>query len=128
MVQALIAGSIRRTVIVTGPVPDETGEGATTAASICISDTKASACRYSSDGRRRPGAGHASSACGHARQRRHLVHFGIECAAELLGELAFNDRLRESIIAGQRRRVKDFGDDRITRELERLVGRTPSGA
>jgi glycosyltransferase involved in cell wall biosynthesis len=47
----------------------------------------------------------------------------LEFAAELLCELAFNDRLRASVIAGQRRRLQDFGDDRITRELERLVGR-----
>jgi glycosyltransferase involved in cell wall biosynthesis len=47
----------------------------------------------------------------------------LEFAAELLCELAFNDRLRASVIAGQRRRLQDFGDDRITRELKRLVGR-----
>jgi L-malate glycosyltransferase len=48
----------------------------------------------------------------------------LELAAELLCELAFNDRLRQSVIAGQRRRLQDFGDDRITRELTRLVGST----
>lgn len=47
----------------------------------------------------------------------------LEFAAELLCELAFNDRLRASVIAGQHRRLQDFGDDRITRELMRLVGR-----
>jgi len=52
----------------------------------------------------------------------------LEYAAELLGELAFNDRLRASVIAGQRRRLKDFGDDRIIRELEQLVGRSQHGA
>ena len=46
----------------------------------------------------------------------------LEFAAELLCELAFNDRLRASVIAGQHRRLQDFGDDRITRELMRLVG------
>jgi len=46
----------------------------------------------------------------------------LEFAAELLGELAFNDQLRVSVIAGQRRRLQDFGDDRIVRELTRLVG------
>jgi hypothetical protein len=41
-------------------------------------------------------------------------------AAELLGELAFNDGLRASVIAGQRRRLADFDDARITRELKAL--------
>jgi L-malate glycosyltransferase len=45
----------------------------------------------------------------------------LEYAAELLGELAFNDRLRTQVIAGQRRRLADFGDDRIRKELERLT-------
>lgn len=52
----------------------------------------------------------------------------LEFAAELLGELAFNDQLRASVIAGQRRRLQDFGDDRIVRELEQLLGRTQRGA
>jgi glycosyltransferase involved in cell wall biosynthesis len=45
----------------------------------------------------------------------------LEVAAELLGELAFNDRLRASVIAGQRRRLADFGDARITTELTSLL-------
>jgi glycosyltransferase involved in cell wall biosynthesis len=45
----------------------------------------------------------------------------LEHAAELLGELAYNDTLRAQVIAGQRRRLADFGDDRIRRELERLT-------
>ena len=45
----------------------------------------------------------------------------LEYAAELLGELAFNDTLRRQVIAGQRRRLADFGDDRIRKELERLT-------
>ena len=45
----------------------------------------------------------------------------LEYAAELLGELAFNDRLRTQVIAVQRRRLADFGDDRIRKELERLT-------
>ena len=45
----------------------------------------------------------------------------LEYAAELLGELAFNDTLRTQVIAGQRRRLADFGDDRIRKELERLT-------
>ena len=45
----------------------------------------------------------------------------LEHAAELLGELAYNDTLRAQIIAGQRRRLADFGDERIRSELERLT-------
>jgi glycosyltransferase involved in cell wall biosynthesis len=45
----------------------------------------------------------------------------LEFAAELLGELAYNDQLRTQVIAGQRRRLADFGDDRIRTELERLT-------
>jgi glycosyltransferase involved in cell wall biosynthesis len=45
----------------------------------------------------------------------------LEFAAELLGELAYNDDLRAQVIAGQRRRLRDFGDDRIRKELERLT-------
>ena len=48
----------------------------------------------------------------------------LEIAAELLGELAFNDDLRAQVIAGQRRRLADFGDARITRELHSLIDRT----
>jgi glycosyltransferase involved in cell wall biosynthesis len=45
----------------------------------------------------------------------------LEFAAELLGELAYNDSLRRQVIAGQRTRLADYGDDRIRRELERLT-------
>lgn len=45
----------------------------------------------------------------------------LEFAAELLGQLAFDDELRDSVIAGQRRRLLDFGDARITRELTTLI-------
>ena len=45
----------------------------------------------------------------------------LEFAAELLGELAFNDNLRASVIAGQRRRLADFGDVRISRELTSII-------
>jgi glycosyltransferase involved in cell wall biosynthesis len=45
----------------------------------------------------------------------------LEHAAELLGELAYNDTLRAQVIAGQRRRLADFGDERIRSELERLT-------
>ena len=43
----------------------------------------------------------------------------LEHAAELLGALAFDDDLRARVIAGQRRRLADFGDARIERELAR---------
>jgi glycosyltransferase involved in cell wall biosynthesis len=45
----------------------------------------------------------------------------LEYAAELLGELAYNNTLRAQVIAGQRARLNDFGDARIRRELERLT-------
>jgi glycosyltransferase involved in cell wall biosynthesis len=45
----------------------------------------------------------------------------LEYAAELLGALAFDDGLRADVIAGQRRRLADFGDARISRELASLV-------
>jgi glycosyltransferase involved in cell wall biosynthesis len=41
----------------------------------------------------------------------------FEQAAELLGELTFNDDLRARVVAGQRRRLADFGDARVEREL-----------
>ena len=45
----------------------------------------------------------------------------LEHAAELLGELAFDDELRAAVIAGQRRRLADFGDARIMRELASVI-------
>jgi glycosyltransferase involved in cell wall biosynthesis len=45
----------------------------------------------------------------------------LEYAAELLGELTYNGELRARVLAGQRRRLADFGDDRIRQELERLT-------
>ena len=45
----------------------------------------------------------------------------LEYAAELLGALAFDDALRADVIAGQRRRLADFGDARISRELAALL-------
>ena len=46
----------------------------------------------------------------------------FEFAAQLLGELAFNDTVRSEVIAGQQRRLEDFGDARISRELMALLG------
>jgi len=45
----------------------------------------------------------------------------LEYAAELLGALAFDDALRADVIAGQRRRLADFGDARITRDLTGVI-------
>ena len=45
----------------------------------------------------------------------------LEQAAELLGSLAFDDELRARVIAGQRRRLADFGDDRLLGHLRSLV-------
>ena len=45
----------------------------------------------------------------------------LEYAAELLGELAYNDELRAHVIAGQRRRLAAFSDTRIRQELEQLL-------
>jgi L-malate glycosyltransferase len=45
----------------------------------------------------------------------------LEFAAELLGQLAFDDDLRSTVIAGQRRRLADFGDARVTRELTAVL-------
>jgi glycosyltransferase involved in cell wall biosynthesis len=45
----------------------------------------------------------------------------LEMAAELLGALAFDDDLRAQVIEGQRRRLADFGDARIARELTALL-------
>ena len=45
----------------------------------------------------------------------------LEQAAELLGALVFDDELRANVIAGQRRRLQDFGDARIVRELETVL-------
>jgi glycosyltransferase involved in cell wall biosynthesis len=45
----------------------------------------------------------------------------LEFAAELLGELAYDDGLRSRVTAGQRRRLGDFGNDRIVRELDRVL-------
>jgi glycosyltransferase involved in cell wall biosynthesis len=51
----------------------------------------------------------------------------LEQAAELMGALAFDDRLRSDVIAGQRRRLQDFGDARVLRELSPVLdGSSPS--
>ncbi len=51
----------------------------------------------------------------------------LEQAAELLGLLAFDEQLRSRIIAGQRRRLTDFGDAVVERHLLALVDRAAQG-
>jgi hypothetical protein len=45
----------------------------------------------------------------------------LEQAAELLGALVFDEALRAQVIEGQRRRLADFGDDRLERNLNQLL-------
>jgi glycosyltransferase involved in cell wall biosynthesis len=45
----------------------------------------------------------------------------LEYAAELLGSLAFDDDLRTQVVAGQRRRLADFSDERLVRHLRVLA-------
>ena len=47
----------------------------------------------------------------------------LEFAAELLGELAYNDSLRTRVIDGQRRRLASFGDGRLQDDLTRLLSK-----
>jgi glycosyltransferase involved in cell wall biosynthesis len=51
----------------------------------------------------------------------------LEHAAELLGVLALDDRVREQVIAGQRRRLLDFGDNVIEHHLVELLDRAGQG-
>jgi len=45
----------------------------------------------------------------------------LEYAAELLAMLAYEDQVRRPIIEGQRRRVKDFGDEAIVTNLAKML-------
>jgi len=47
----------------------------------------------------------------------------LEYAAELLGVLTFDDQVRRRVIEGQRKRLQDFGDARIERELRAILAR-----
>ena len=47
----------------------------------------------------------------------------LEYAAELLGILTFDDDVRRRVIEGQRRRLADFGDGRVEKELRGIVAR-----
>jgi glycosyltransferase involved in cell wall biosynthesis len=51
----------------------------------------------------------------------------LEMAAELLAELTYNEALRDQVIGGQRRRLADFGDARIRRELDALLDMRSGG-
>jgi glycosyltransferase involved in cell wall biosynthesis len=51
----------------------------------------------------------------------------MEYAAELLGALAFDDDLRATVIARQRRRLADFSDERLERELASVIATTSNG-
>jgi glycosyltransferase involved in cell wall biosynthesis len=45
----------------------------------------------------------------------------LEYAAEMVGMLAYEDAVRAPILEGQRRRVRDFGDEAMQRHLVRMV-------
>jgi len=45
----------------------------------------------------------------------------LEQAAELAGALVFDEDFRTGVIAGQRRRLRDFGDARILSDLTRVI-------
>jgi hypothetical protein len=45
----------------------------------------------------------------------------LEYAAELLGMLAFEQSPRDDVIAGQQRRLQDFGDSVIQRQLTSVI-------
>jgi len=47
----------------------------------------------------------------------------LEHAAELLGQLIYDEDLRERVLRGQRTRLVDFSEDRIARRVEDLVAR-----
>jgi len=47
----------------------------------------------------------------------------LEHAAELLGMLVYDESLRHRVLAGQRRRLGEFGEHQVTRQLEAVVGR-----
>ena len=47
----------------------------------------------------------------------------LEYAAELLGMLVFDEDVRRKVLAGQRRRLQDFGDTRIAGHLRAMIAR-----
>ena len=52
----------------------------------------------------------------------------LEQAAELAGALVFDEDFRAGVIAGQRRRLQDFGDERVIRDLTHVLDAVRSGA
>ncbi len=46
----------------------------------------------------------------------------LEHAAELLGMLVYDEGLRDAVIEGQRRRVRDFGEEKIAGRLAEVLG------
>jgi glycosyltransferase involved in cell wall biosynthesis len=52
----------------------------------------------------------------------------LEHAAELLGVLVYDEGVRRDVIAGQHRRLQDFGDERVVHDLEALIARVTSKA
>jgi glycosyltransferase involved in cell wall biosynthesis len=52
----------------------------------------------------------------------------LEYAAELLGVLTYDEEVRQGVIAGQRRRLRDFGDERIARDLQQAIDRVSGKA
>jgi len=46
----------------------------------------------------------------------------LELAAEMLGTLVYDRPIRDRVVEGQRRRLTDFGPDRIERRLMEIVG------
>jgi L-malate glycosyltransferase len=51
----------------------------------------------------------------------------LEHAAELLGVLTYDEQVRRDVVRGQRRRLQDFGDDRIVRDLQDVIARVIAG-
>jgi len=47
----------------------------------------------------------------------------LEHAAELVGALIYDEDLRDAVIAGQRRRLEDFSEERVARHVTELVAR-----
>ncbi len=47
----------------------------------------------------------------------------LEHAAELAGLLAYDETVRSAVIDGQRKRLEDFGDARVERDLRSLIDR-----
>jgi glycosyltransferase involved in cell wall biosynthesis len=45
----------------------------------------------------------------------------LEYAAELLGQIAFDPDMRQKVIAGQRRRLADFSEERLREAVDRML-------